>query len=269
MELEKERKRLEDLRKEKENAIQHYLMSQDEKVLVCSYFGHHLCVFNVETQQHMQTVENESSMLQLYVAALSPEGKYLAHVNYDDNDKVSYVTVWNLHKGEVRKRLKRESNVCCIGMNDNASRVLFGNERHQLKVWDIQRGRSTLRRLRTSTQALEFTTSTKIFMIDNGSRAVIVASDITLWDLDHATQLAMFTPDLRISCVEVVMSGQMILLGLQDSSDVVTLRLKGRDIKPPDFLTGEAGGKELFGETTGDTSPEEEEEVEQEDEEDN
>ncbi|XP_041466709.1 uncharacterized protein LOC121417179 isoform X3 [Lytechinus variegatus] len=268
MELEKERKRLEDLRKEKENAIQQYLMSKDEKVLVCSYFGHHLCVFNVETQQHLQTVENESSMLYLYVAALSPEGKYLAHVNYDDNDKVSYVTVWNLHKGEVRKRLKREPNVCCIGMNDNATRVLFGNERHQLKVWDIQRGRSTLRRLRTSTQSLQFTTSSKIFMIDDGARAVIVASDITLWDLDHATQLAMFTPDLRISCVEVVMSGQMILLGLQDSSDVVTLRLKGRDIKPPDFLTGDAEGKELFGETTGDTSPEDEEEEEEEEEED-
>ncbi|XP_071477880.1 uncharacterized protein [Diadema antillarum] len=267
-ELEKEKKRLEDMRKEKENAIQQFLMSADERVLVCSYFAHHLCVFDVQTQQHVQTVENPNSMLYLYVAALSPEGKYLAHATYDDSDKVSYITVWNLHKGEVRKRLKKESNVCCIGINATASRVLFGNERHQLKVWDIQRGRSTLRRLHTSAQSLQFTTSSRIFMIDGGSRAVVVSGDITLWDLDHASQLAMFTPDLRISCVEVVMDGQLIVFGLRDSSDVVTLRLKGRDVKTPDFSSvSDSGGKELFGETTGDTSPEDEdEEPEQEEE---
>jgi hypothetical protein len=48
---------------------------------------------------------------------------------------------------------------------------------------------------------------------------------------------------------------------LRESADLVTLRLRGRDIKAVDLISG-AGGEELFGETTGDTTEEEEEEEE-------
>ncbi|XP_038053193.1 NACHT domain- and WD repeat-containing protein 1-like isoform X2 [Patiria miniata] len=251
-----EKKRLEDLRKEKENAIEQYVMSKDEKIIVCCYFAHHMCVFDVETQTHLRTLENESSMLYLYNSALTASGSFLAHANYDDQAKCSYVTLWDLPRGQVRKRIKNEANVCCVGINDDASRVLFGKEGSSLKVWDVRR-KSTLRKLR-GYNGMKLTMDSKIFMIDDGARAVVFANDISLWDLDRAMLIALFTPDIRITCVEVVMGGQLIVMGLRENADLVTLRLRGRDIKAVDLVSG-VGGEELFGETTGDTTDEENE----------
>ncbi|XP_022094961.1 uncharacterized protein LOC110981600 isoform X2 [Acanthaster planci] len=251
-----EKKRLEDLRKEKENAIEQYIMSQDERIIVCCYFAHHMCVFDVENQSHLCTLEDENSMLYLYNAALTPTGSFLAHANYDDRAKCSYVTLWDLQTGQVRKRIKNEANVCCVGINKNATRVLFGKEGGSLKVWDVRR-KSTLRKLRAY-NSMKLTMDSKIFMIDDGARAVVFANDISLWDLDRASLIALFTPDIRITCVEVVMGGQLIVMGLRESADLVTLRLRGRDIKAVDLGSG-VGGEELFGETTGDTTEEEDE----------
>ncbi len=59
------------------------------------------------------------------------------------------------------------------------------------------------------------------------------------------------------------MSGKLIVLGLRESADLITLKLRGRDIKAVDLISG-AGGEELFGETTGDTTEEEDEDDEDE-----
>ncbi|XP_033638665.1 NACHT domain- and WD repeat-containing protein 1-like isoform X1 [Asterias rubens] len=260
-EFSEEKKRLDDLRKEKENAIEQYVMSKDEKVIVCCYFAHHMCVFDVETQSHLQTLENESSMLYLFNSALTHTGSFLAHANYDDCAKCSYVTLWDLQSGQVRKRIKNEPNVCCVGINSDATRVFFGKESNILKIWDVRR-KSTLRKLR-GYKGMKLTMESKIFMIDDGARAIVFATDISLWDLDRGTMVALFTPDIRITCVEVVMSGKLIVLGLRESADLITLKLRGRDIKAVDLISG-AGGEELFGETTGDTTEEEDEEDEEE-----
>ncbi|XP_071956907.1 uncharacterized protein [Antedon mediterranea] len=252
-EMDEDKKRMDDLRKEKENAIEQFVMSKDEKVIVCSYFAHHMCVFDVESQTHTQTLENDNSMLFLYNASITSKGTHLVHANYDDLEKVSYVTLWDLETGQVKKRLKNEPNVCCIGLNDLANRVLFGNDKNILKIWDVRGRKSKLRKLKTP--GLELTLQSKVFMIEDGKRAVVFSNDVTLWDLDEGSPLAMFSPDISITCVDVVMDGQLIVLGLHDTSDIVTLRLKGRNIKFLDFKNS-AKSQELFGETTGDTSDE-------------
>jgi len=61
----------------------------DEKVVVASFFSHHLCVFDMEKKDHVQTLENDNSLLHLYVAALTYDGSFLVHTNYDEDDKVS------------------------------------------------------------------------------------------------------------------------------------------------------------------------------------
>ena len=64
-------------------------VSGDQKVLVASFYAHHLCVFDIESQKHTQTLENEHSLLLLHVAALTWDGAHLVHANYDERDKVS------------------------------------------------------------------------------------------------------------------------------------------------------------------------------------
>ncbi|XP_033099219.1 uncharacterized protein LOC117102881 isoform X2 [Anneissia japonica] len=252
-EMDEEKKRIDDLKKEKENAIGQFIMSRDEQVIVCSYFAHHMCVFDVETQTHTQTLENENSMLFLYHSSMTSKGTHLVHANYDDQEKVSYITLWDLDTGKVKKRLKNEPNVCCIGLNDLADRVLFGNDKNILKIWDVRGRKSKLRKLKTP--GLELTLQSKVFMIEDGKQAVVFSNDVTLWDLDNGSPLAMFSPDIRITCVDVVMEGNLIVMGLYDTSDIVTLRLKGRNVKYLDFKNS-AKSQELFGETTGDTTDE-------------
>ncbi|PIK55655.1 hypothetical protein BSL78_07426 [Apostichopus japonicus] len=260
-EAERERKKLEDCRLEKENPIEQYCLSRDEKVVVCSYFAHHFNVFEVSSQNHLHTLEMEDSMMYLYNSAMTFTGSHLVHTNYNDVEKTSYVTVWDLRKGSLKKRLKNEPNVCCVAMNQSADRVVFGNGKNHLKVWDIRRKQSSLRKLRGSSNSFELGEASKIFMIGNGERALVFANDLLLWNLDDGTHLATFTPDLKISCIEVVLDSQLIVLALNDSSDVVTLRLKGKNIKPVDAdARSEGKGEELFGETTGDSTDEGEEE---------
>lgn len=63
-------------------------ISGDQKKLVASFYAHHLCVFDIESQKHTQTLENDNSLLLLHVAALTWDGSHLVHANYDENDKV-------------------------------------------------------------------------------------------------------------------------------------------------------------------------------------
>ncbi|XP_072025934.1 LOW QUALITY PROTEIN: uncharacterized protein [Amphiura filiformis] len=258
-EMEEEKKRLDDLNMEKENTIEQYMISEDEKMIVCSVFLHHLCVFKSLHKAHTHTLENQNSMLHLYNAAMTPTGSHLVNVNYDDYEKFSYITLWDLQSGYVKKRLRNEPNVCCIGLNSSATRVFFGNERNVLKVWDVHGVKSSLRKLKGYT-GMELSMESKIFMMHDGARALVFANDISLWDLDSATRLAMFSPDIRVTDIHVIPDSQLIALALRDNPDCITLRLKGLGIEadPMDITEGE----ELFGETTGDSSDDEDDEEE-------
>ena len=64
------------------------MLSGNEKLVVVSFFSHHLCVFDMEKKDHIQTLENDNSLLHLYVAALTHNGQFLVHTNYDEDDKV-------------------------------------------------------------------------------------------------------------------------------------------------------------------------------------
>lgn len=55
---------------------------------MASFFSHHLCVFDMERKDHIQTLENEDSLLHLYVAALTHNGGFMVHTNYDEEEKV-------------------------------------------------------------------------------------------------------------------------------------------------------------------------------------
>nr|KAG5686694.1 hypothetical protein BaRGS_013593 [Batillaria attramentaria] len=251
-EAELERQRMEELKKEKENAIEQFIISGDQKTLVASFYAHHLCVFDIESQKHTQTLENEHSLLLLHVAALTWDGSHLVHANYDERDKVSYVTLWDCGTGEVKRRLKRETDVCALGITNDASRVIIGKAPNQLHIWDPMKSNS-LRRAR-GYDGLRFAVGSKIFMQDDSTRAVVFAGDISLWDLDKGRALAVFTPDTRILCCQAVLNGRLIAFGLYERQELIVLKLSGKNVPPLD----DAGGVELFGETTGDTTDEDE-----------
>ncbi|KAK3608472.1 hypothetical protein CHS0354_010319 [Potamilus streckersoni] len=254
IEKEGERKRLEELKKEKENGLEQYIVSGNMQVIVASFFAHHLCVFDIPSKLHVHTLENEDSMMFLHVAALSYDGKNLVHTNYDEKNKISYVTLWDTFEGQVKKRLKHETDVIAIAMTDDASRIVFGKASNEMRVWDPMK-QNGMKRLK-GFPGLNFEANSKIFLVNNGTKAVVLAKDISMWDLENMTVLATFSPDTKIECCAIALNGQLVTFGVHDFSDLVILKLYGKGIKQIEDTEGE----DIFGETTGDTSEEEDEE---------
>lgn len=255
---EEEKRHLEELQKEKQNGIEQFIVSGDRNIIVASFFAHHLVVFDIEKKLHRQTLENENSMLFLHVSALNFDGSFLVHANYDEVSKISYVTMWDTNTGHVKKRLKNETDVLAMAITDDGSRVVFGRANKELRIWDPHRkSPESMKRIK-GYDSLEFSVESKIFILNNGERAVVFAGDISLWDLENATLLAAFTPDTRIQCVNVVMNGQLITMGVHEFPELIVMKMTGKDVKP----IVDTEHEDLFGETTGDTSDEDEEEDE-------
>ncbi len=252
--IEEERQRIEALKKEKENSVEQFLISKDLSIIVASYYAHHLCVFDVPEQTHIQTLENPNSMMFLHVAALAPNGGHLVHANYDDETKTSYVTLWDCRKGAVKRRLRNEKNVFSIAISHQAEKVVFGKANQELRVWYPGRTNS-LQRIK-GYPGLNFGVGSQIVITDDGSRAIAFTGDISVWDLEKASVLAVFTPDMKINCFTTALGGNLILFGLRDSTDVFSLKLMSNALQGIEKV-----GKNLFGEKE-DSSDEEEDEDE-------
>ncbi|KAM9329505.1 uncharacterized protein PAF06_003294 [Gastrophryne carolinensis] len=245
---------MQQLANEKSNAIDQYLLSESEKVIVCSYYAHHLCVFSLETMSHVHTLEDSSSMLFLHNAALTYDGSYLVISNYCDVDKISYVTLWDLQSGMLKKRLKNEPNICCMAITDTAERIVFAvTTGNKLKVWDPFRHKH---KVIPGYETLNLTVESKIQIIEEGSKAVLLAGDVSLWNLDNGTVVSVFTPDSRICCLSLASDRQTILLGMSDTPSLITLKIASKEKG-----NGDSSGAILFGEesTSSEDEPDDQE----------
>ncbi len=255
VETEEDKQRAQGLMQEKENNIERYLISKDLKVIVASYYAHHLCVFDMESGTHVQTLESSSSLMLLHVAAVTPSGSHLVHFNYDDDKKSSYVSLWECGSGVIKRRLRNEKDVCAIAVADHAENIVFGKANQELCIWQPNNS-SSLKKIKGHS-CLNFGVDSRIYIADNGDQAIVHAGDISVWDIHKAALLAAFSLDMKVSCVTPALGGRLILFGLGDSADVVSLRL----------ATGESGGMEKIGQNMfgkRETSDEEEEDSDEE-----
>eukprot|EP00062_Callorhinchus_milii_P020822 gi/632976972/ref/XP_007905088.1/ PREDICTED: uncharacterized protein LOC103187409 [Callorhinchus milii] len=237
--------RLQQFADEKTNSIDQYLLSGNEKIIVCSYFAHHLTVFSLDTKSHTHTLEDRRSMLFLHSAALTHSGSYLVLSNYNEVQKVSYVTLWNLHTGKVTKRLRNEPDVCCSAIMDGADRIVYGvMEANRLKVWDpFRKGHKTI----SGYEKFNLNMNSRVHLTDNGTKAVILADDVSLWDLEKGTVQSIFTPDSVIRCMSLAFEDNNILLGMSDNPALIVLKLMSKDtvkLSSKENLFGEASSSE-------------------------
>ncbi|XP_048730738.1 uncharacterized protein LOC125647914 isoform X3 [Ostrea edulis] len=253
-----ERQRVEELKKEiSSSGIDRYLLSGDQKIAVASFFAHFMCVFDIENHAHLATLESDTSMLSLLVASLTYTGNYLVQANYDEEQRTSYVTLWDCFEGVVKKRLRNESDVMALGLSEDASKIIIGKDNKEIHIWEPNKSPS-LRKIQ-GVQGLEFNDLSKIFIVDNDTRAVVFAGDISVWDIERGVVLAVFSPDTKITCCHVANSGRVITFGLHDIPEIVILKLMSSDL--PSI---EDEGQDMFGEKPAESSDEDDEEEEEE-----
>lgn len=228
-EKDEERCRLQELRKEKENPVDGFLVSRNYQILVVSYFAHHLCVFEIETQQHLTTVEDENAMLFLHVAAMTADGAHFVHMTYDEVNKTSYVTLRESRFGQVKRRLKNEKDVCAIALTDSADRVVMAKHTNEIHFWEPMVTNSLRKRKLPKSMKLDF--NCQLFLVNDERRVVLFAGQISLWDLDHAELIATFSPENKVLCCNVISQGEYIILGVSEMTQPIVLTVKNAEIK--------------------------------------
>ncbi|XP_070978142.1 uncharacterized protein [Oncorhynchus clarkii lewisi] len=218
------------LDREKYNSIDQYLLSGDQQVVVCSYFSHHLNVFSVGSQDHLHTLEDRTSLLILHTAALTHPGGHLVLANYSQAQHIPYLTLWDLQKGTVRKRLKNEPGVCCVAITDDASRVAFGiSGCNKLKVWDpFRRNHKTI----SGYASLRLGGSNQLYITEGGAKAILLAGELSLWDLEACNVLSVLSPDAHVQCLTLLGgdNSSTLLLGLSHSPALVAVRLTSQGV---------------------------------------
>ncbi|XP_054863824.1 uncharacterized protein LOC118470977 [Amphiprion ocellaris] len=248
LEREAQREKEEKMRldREKFNSIDQYLLSGDEQVVVCSYFAHHLNVFSVASQEHLHTLEDETSLLSLHTAALTHSGSHLVLTNYNQEQRTAYITLWDLHKGKVRKSLKDEPGLCCIALTDSADRIVFGvTGDNRLKVWEpFNKNYKSIDGYRN----LKLDVSSKLYLTEGGSQAFLLSGQLSLWDLEACRVISVLSMDAHVYCTKLLSGGKTsILLGLSNSPTLITVRLTSTTVSLPHHNSED---RDLFGESS-------------------
>ncbi|XP_035531599.1 uncharacterized protein LOC118338398 [Morone saxatilis] len=235
------------LDREKYNSIEQYVLSGDEQVAVCSYFAHHLNVFSMVSQEHLHTLEDKSSLLSLHTAALTYTGSHVVLTNYNQDQRTPYITLWDLHTGTVKKKLRNEAGVCCVAITDSADRVVFGvTGSNRLKVWDPFR-----RNYRSicGYGNLTIEVSSELYMTEGGTRAILLSGQLSLWDLEACSVLSVLSLDARVRCMKLLRGCETsILLGLSHSPTLISAR--STCSHPVSSATRAPKDEDLFGESS-------------------
>ncbi|XP_034712568.1 uncharacterized protein LOC117934738 isoform X2 [Etheostoma cragini] len=252
-EAQREREAERRLDREKYNMIDQYLLSGDEQVVVCSYFAHHLNVFSVVSQEHLHSLGEKTSLLSLHIAAITYTGSHLVLTSYNHEQRMPHITLWDLCKGVVTKRLWNEAGVCCIAITDNADRVVFGvRGSNRLKLWD------PFKRIYRSICGygnLMIEYSSKLHVTEGGTRAILLSGQLSLWDLEACSVLSVLSLDGHVRCMKLLLGCQIsVLLGLSHSPALISVRLTSRTVSSASQVSQHG---DLFGES----SSSEEEEV--------
>jgi len=230
-EVETIRRRRQKIQLERHNCVDRFLVSVDRSTAVASFYGHHLCVFDLESHRQVRVLRSASSMMQLTVADITCDGWYLVNVTYDDDEKEGLVSLWDIRSGLVEHRLSHDGWINAIAMSDDARRVVFCSQakssadRSRLCIW--QPGAQLCPDLLEIPGHPRFNTgvSAEIRLTRDAARAVVYAMDISVWDLEQSELLCVFCPDSRIQCFEVALNGQLAVFGLQDVPSIVTLKM--------------------------------------------
>ncbi|XP_071334325.1 uncharacterized protein [Trachinotus anak] len=248
---EEERRRLS---REKYNSIDQYLLSGDEQVVVCSYFAHHLNVFSTVSQEHVHTLQDDTSLLNLHTAALTHAGSHLVLTSYNHHQRTPHITLWDLEKGMVMRRLRSEAGVCCVAITDSADRVVFGvTGSNSLKVWEpFKRNYRSI----CGYGNLRMEESCQVHMTERGTRAVLLSGQLSLWDLETCSVLSVLSLDAHVHCMKLLHGREVsVLLGLSHSPTLIRVSLTSRTVQ--DSASQVCKDEDLFGESS---SSEEEEE---------
>lgn len=162
------------------------------------------------------------------LSAISDDGHYVVCVSKELNStSPNFIIVYDLQSGTLFKKWKPDCDTVSITISSQGSCVINGLESTLISVWDLSTGakRLTLKGHRSPVDTLQIDDRGKTLLsFDSSGRD----TSIRLWNLDNGLCLAVFTPDIPLSCCRLMGSGKMVLICFIDSSKLHTLVLRSR-----------------------------------------
>uniref|UniRef100_A0AAV2KL95 RWD domain-containing protein n=1 Tax=Knipowitschia caucasica TaxID=637954 RepID=A0AAV2KL95_KNICA len=207
---------------EEGRAIEQFVISGDQQVVVCSYFSHQLKVFNLASQNPLHTLEDRSCLLTLSTAAITHSGSHLVLTHYNQETRSPGLTLWDLQTGKVEQDLEQEPEVSSVALTDDGRRVVFGiTGSNRLKVWEPLR--KSVKSV-CGDESLRIQAFSSLYLTEGGTKALLLSGHLSLWDVEESQFLSTLSVDSTVSCLRPLDGGRVrLLVGLSHSPALVTV----------------------------------------------
>lgn len=149
------------------------------------------------------------------LSAISGDGHYVVCVCRELSDSApNFIIVYDLQSGTLFKKWKPERNSCSIAISSQGGCVVNGLDNCFVLVWDLATGarRYTLKGHNAPVD--------QIRLDESGFKSLTYNSDgidrsVRVWDVMKGECLAVFTPDLAVTCCELTLDGKAVVMGLE------------------------------------------------------
>lgn len=149
------------------------------------------------------------------LSAISGDGHYVVCVCRELSDSApNFIIVYDLQSGTLFKKWKPERNSCSIAISAQGGCVVNGLDNCFVLVWDLATGarRYTLKGHNAPVD--------QIRLDESGFKSLTYNSDgidrsVRVWDVMKGECLAVFTPDLAVTCCELTLDGKAVVMGLE------------------------------------------------------
>lgn len=210
------------------DCIETVLVSDNGKILVCSYENSPAAVWDLDTTRVIGWLRVENMCPKLCQAAITRDGKYLADaVKIND---CTHIVVWSIITAEVQ---------CKVPIKGATVHTLAASSENGILICSFKKD------YRNSVMVYSLRSGTKRFPLPcgirqqvngihlslDGKRAVTSVSGdrtVRLWDTFRGVQIGSFTADHAVSDCALSDDGNSIVLALYTASTIASLSFAGQ-----------------------------------------
>jgi hypothetical protein len=215
----------EELDKEKlTKTIEQFVISGNQKTIVTSYYAHHMCVFDLDTFTHVRTIEDPNCLLHLYVSHITHDGGHLIHPAYDCIKKIAYLNVWDIACGQIKRRIRNETNIMGVIVSDDSEFVVFCRSNGDVRVWHTS-VHNSIKTIRYEPK-FKFEPDAKLFLVKQNTMGLILSGKyLSVWNLVKLQLMTVFTTDFKLTSYSLVMNDSLFLCGISTLAKLISLKL--------------------------------------------
>ncbi|XP_055592617.1 uncharacterized protein LOC129744228 [Uranotaenia lowii] len=206
------------------------LVSGDGRILVCgdeTQKPFPLLVWHLSQKKLLYDLRIPHHDFITSLAAITHEGSYVCVVAKElAEPSPNFIVVYDLQSGTLFKKWKPSCNTVSLAISQTNTCVIAGLEDARILIWDLVTGncRCTLTGHSAPVTLLKLDPSGKMLLSgDKEGRDM----SVRLWELDSGKQLAVYTPEERITSCEILNGGQYLALALEKRDMIIALKLYG------------------------------------------